>query len=361
MIIRVVILVERQTLSQAISFRSRSFLQPSHSFGYMICHDKMLLHWALPFSALVASGLARLVAEAQPERRAACAGNTATTRSEWCDYDLQTNYYDTVPDTGVVREHYWSIVNTTLAPDGRERQVWSVNGSFPGPTIIADWGDTIVVHVTNELDFNGTGIHWHGIRQNRTNPQDGVPSVTECPLVPSNTRTYTWRAEQYGTTWWHSHIGVQAWDGVVGGIVINGPASANYDTDLGTLLLNDWDIDTMDSLVLGSEINGPPTLQNGLINGTNVYNSTDGTDVVGHRFNTSVTAGDSYRIRLVNAAIDTTWKFSIDNHTLQVIAADLVPIEPYTTDIVTINIGIYDRLSHVQLRLLTTFQVSDMI
>ena len=35
------------------------------------------------------------------------------------------------------------IVNTTAAPDGIERIILSVNGSVPGPTIIADWGDTV--------------------------------------------------------------------------------------------------------------------------------------------------------------------------------------------------------------------------
>lgn len=38
--------------------------------------------------------------------RAACDGNTASTRSTWCDYDLSTDWYNTVPDTGVTRE-YW--------------------------------------------------------------------------------------------------------------------------------------------------------------------------------------------------------------------------------------------------------------
>jgi hypothetical protein len=32
----------------------------------------------------------------------ACSGNTASDRSVWCDYDTDTNYYDEVPDTGVV-------------------------------------------------------------------------------------------------------------------------------------------------------------------------------------------------------------------------------------------------------------------
>lgn len=119
----------------------------------------------------------------------------------------------------------------------------AVNGSIPGPTIFADWGDTVVVHVTNSLtdSQNGTSIHWHGIRQNYTNDQDGVVSITQCPTAPNEQITYTWRATQYGSSWYHSHFALQAWQGIFGAIVINGPATANYDEDLGMLFLNDWD------------------------------------------------------------------------------------------------------------------------
>jgi hypothetical protein len=48
--------------------------------------------------------------------RAACEGNTASTRSEWCDYSIETDYYETIPDTGVTRE-YW--VSTHLLPTTR--------------------------------------------------------------------------------------------------------------------------------------------------------------------------------------------------------------------------------------------------
>lgn len=89
----------------------------------------------------------------------------------------------------------------------------------------------------------------------------------------------------------------------------------------------------MDELYITAESSGPPTLDNGLINGTNTY----GDD--GYRYNTSFTSGTSYRIRLVNAAVDTHFKFTIDNHTMQVIASDLVPITPYTTNILDIGMG----------------------
>jgi FtsP/CotA-like multicopper oxidase with cupredoxin domain len=84
---------------------------------------------------------------------------------------------------------------------------------------------------------------------------------------------------------------------------------------------------------MSAQSGGPPTLDNGLINGTNTYD--DG----GHRYNVSFTAGTSYRIRLVNGAVDTHFKFMIDNHTMTVISADLVPIEPYNTTVVDIGMG----------------------
>ena len=46
-------------------------------------------------------------------------------------------------------------------------------GQFPGPTIKADWGDTIRVTVTNNLRVNGTSIHWHGVRMLNNNVNDG--------------------------------------------------------------------------------------------------------------------------------------------------------------------------------------------
>lgn len=270
-------------------------------------------------------------------KRESCT-NSADDRTCWGDYDISTNYYDEAPDTGVTREYWFDVQNITAAPDGIERVVLAVNGSVPGPTIIADWGDTVVVHVTNSMTNNGSSIHWHGIRQNYTNQMDGVPSVTQCPIAPGATQTYTWRALQYGSSWYHSHFSVQAWDGVFGGILINGPATANYDVDLGHVFLNDWSHSTADVLALAAATSGPPTSENCLINGTNTWTEDDGT-VVGSRFETVFEAGKKYRIRLVNGAADTHFRFTIDNHTLEVIASDFVPIVPYTAESVSIGMG----------------------
>lgn len=260
--------------------------------------------------------------------------NGPDTRACWGEYDINTNYYDTVPNTGVTREFWLELVNTTASPDGYEMGVLTVNGTIPGPTLVVDWGDEVIVHVTNKLENNGSTIHWHGLRQYYNNQNDGVPSVVQCPSAPNTTYTYKWRAEAYGTTWYHSHFAVQAWDGVFGAIIINGPATANYDTDLGTIFLNDWSHQSMTSLYYGvAELTGPPTLDTGLINGTMV------SDQGGAYFETKFEAGKVHRLRLISAAVDTTFKFSVDEHNMTVIANDLVPVVPYSTETLSLTNG----------------------
>ena len=53
-------------------------------------------------------------------------------------------------------KQYWlSAENAILSPDGYRREVLTMNGTIPGPTIEADWGDEVVIHVTNNFDMNG--------------------------------------------------------------------------------------------------------------------------------------------------------------------------------------------------------------
>lgn len=222
-----------------------------------------------------------------------------------------------------------------MALDGYPRTVMAINGQIPGPTLYADWGDTVRVHVRNSLSRarNGTSIHWHGMRQLNTNQEDGVCSITQCPTAPGHSMTNEWLASRYGTSWYHSHIGLQAWEGVLGSMVINGPATANYDVDVGPIFLSDWSHKTVDELYQYAQTVGPPKLDTGLINGTNVY------DGKGLRFQLKVKEGTSYRLRLVNGAIDTQFKFMIDNHTMTVISSDYVPVNPFQTDVLNVGIG----------------------
>jgi hypothetical protein len=41
------------------------------------------------------------------------------------------------------------------------------------------------------MENNESSIHFHAIRQNYTNQMDGVPYVTQCPIAPGSSYTYT--------------------------------------------------------------------------------------------------------------------------------------------------------------------------
>lgn len=269
--------------------------------------------------------------------------NTPTSRECWGEYSIDTDWYEVLPDTGVFREYWLSVENTTCAPDGYERYCQTFNGTVPGPTLFADWGDTLIIHVTNNLEHNGTAIHWHGLRQLDSVEQDGVPGITQCPSAPGESQTYQFRVTQYGSTWYHSHWSLQYAEGLFGGMILNGPATANYDEDLGVLFLQDWDHETAFHNWEEAKQGAAPVLDTGLINGTNTWDCSGSTSPAcvggGRKFEMVFEAGRRYLLRLVNVATDGHFQFSIDGHNLTIIANDLVPIVPYEADSVQISIG----------------------
>ncbi|KAK7748709.1 hypothetical protein SLS53_000731 [Cytospora paraplurivora] len=181
------------------------------------------------------------------------------------------------------------------------------------------------------------------MRQLNTSDQDGVPGVTQCPIAPGESLTYSFRATQYGSSWYHSHFSLQYAEGLFGPLILNGPATADYDEDLGLLFLSDWSHTPAFALWDSARKGVAPTLDGGLINGTNTYNCTDAdtgcSGLVGAKYETVFESGKKYRFRIVNAAAEGHFQFSIDGHSLTVIANDLVPIVPYTTDNVIISMG----------------------
>ncbi|KAF2471867.1 putative multicopper oxidase, type 1 [Lindgomyces ingoldianus] len=267
--------------------------------------------------------------------------NGPLTRSCWSNgYSVATDFDAKWPTTGNTVSYNLEITNGTCNPDGHGSKPCQLfNNQYPGPLITANWGDTISVTVKNSLTANGTGVHWHGIRQLGTCPQDGVPGITECPLAPGDTKTYTFKATQFGTTWYHSHYSSQYGEGAFGPIVINGPASANYDIDLGPMMLNDFYYQTafqVGSIAHQNLQNGapPPPADNLIVNGTN-KNANGG----GSYGKVTLTKGKKYRLRLINMSVDNNIRVSLDNHPFQVITADLVPIKPFVANWVLLAIG----------------------
>lgn len=128
----------------------------------------------------------------------------------------------------------------------------------------------VEIVVTNLLEHNATTIHWHGIRQLGTNDQDGVPGVTECGIAPGSTRVYTWHASTYGTGWYHSHLLSQYGGGIRGPIIVHGPATTNYDYDMGTVMIDDIFEAPIFQMAWRTSHIGAVNTTNYLLNGKNV-------------------------------------------------------------------------------------------
>lgn len=260
-----------------------------------------------------------------------------------------TNPYKTTPGGGQHRNYQFNIARGFIAPDGVNRSVLLVNGAFPAPLIEVNWGDTINVEVCNNIEGpeEGTALHWHGILQTLTPWYDGVPSVQQCPIAPKKCFTYSFLADIYGTSWYHSHYSAQYNAGLLGPMIIHGPRNAPYDIDVGPVLLTDWYHDTYFDIVefvMTKENPAPPQSNNNLINGKMNYDCslikngqqcTPNAGLSKFKFH----SGKKHRLRLINAGSEGLQRFTIDGHKMTVIANDFVPVEPYETNVVTLGIG----------------------
>jgi hypothetical protein len=143
---------------------------------------------------------------------------------------------------------HWKITSEIRYPDGVRKNVYLVDGQFPGPVIECRSMDRLFIHVTNELVGEDVSIHWHGLNMKGANAMDGVSGVTQCPIQPGKTFTYefTIDAGTSGTFWYHAYLDRQKADGLYGGLIVHNAEAVH--TDLRTygyqkealFLIGDW-------------------------------------------------------------------------------------------------------------------------
>ncbi len=108
-----------------------------------------------------------------------------------------------------------------LAP-GMRIHTLAFNGQVPGPELRVNIGDKVRVRFENRTELNHT-IHWHGMYVPWR--MDGVPYVTQMPVMPGQTFTYEFEAKPYGTHFYHCHWGtllhMQA--GMYGSLIVEDP------------------------------------------------------------------------------------------------------------------------------------------
>jgi len=117
---------------------------------------------------------------------------------------------------------YELTIDTIKHQISRDQEVDALgfNGTWPGPRIDIVEGDKIRAIFKNNLD-ESTGIHFHG--QRLPNNMDGVPHVTQDPILPGQSFTYEFTARTVGSHMYHSHHNAtdQVGRGLLGAFIVH--------------------------------------------------------------------------------------------------------------------------------------------
>lgn len=94
------------------------------------------------------------------------------------------------------------------------------NGVWTGPALRVTEGDKVRIVFKNNLPET-TGIHFHG--QEVPNAVDGVPMITQPPIIPGESYTYEFTAGPAGSHMYHSHHNAtdQVGRGLLGAFIVD--------------------------------------------------------------------------------------------------------------------------------------------
>lgn len=256
-----------------------------------------------------------------------------------------------------------TVGRTAFNVDGRVGHAIAVNGTVPAPLIRLREGQDVRLVVNNTLDED-TSIHWHGLIVPME--MDGVPGISFPGIKAKSTFTYEFPLKQSGTYWYHSHSGLQEQSGHYGPLVID-PAGADpvgYDRE-HVIVLSDWSFLHPHKIFSrlkqeGGFFNRQKTTLTGRTSGHASplspedrkmfaemrMDPTDISDVTaaayhaflinGHSARENWTGifkpGERVRLRIINAAAQTTFNLRIPGLRMTVVATDGINVRPVVID-----------------------------
>ena len=107
-----------------------------------------------------------------------------------------------IPDTLSGTTFNLNILDTsTTFYSGYSTNTFGVNAAYLGPTLFLNKGDSVFMHVNNQL-MDTTTIHWHGLHVSAMN--DGGPHIT---IAPGNTWSPSFVVRDNAAMYWyHPHL-----------------------------------------------------------------------------------------------------------------------------------------------------------
>lgn len=218
------------------------------------------------------------------------------------------------PSEGFDYELIVAPADVNIVPGGSTPAL-SFNGGYPSPVIRAKQHQPVRIRVINQLK-EPTTIHWHGLRIPIA--MDGVPFLSQRPIMPGETFDYEFTPPDAGTFWYHPHMNSveQLGKGLVGALIVEEAEKPDFDTDL-VLCMKNWHINDDGSFTALT------TPQNAFRMGTPGRIMT----INGQMHPTyDVPAGGAIRVRFLNVDNTLVYQVNSNDENAQVIAIDGNPI-----------------------------------
>jgi FtsP/CotA-like multicopper oxidase with cupredoxin domain len=221
---------------------------------------------------------------------------------------------------GTGRVHDYELIaaprDIELRP-GQPTPAWCYGGQAPGTELRARQGDWLRVRLHNRLP-EPTTIHWHGIRVPLE--MDGVPYVSQLPVLPGESFEYLFQLPDAGSFWYHPHTasGEQLGRGLVGSLIVDEREPTGFRHER-TLNLKSWHVDEQGAFTAFSV---PREAARGGTPG--VLSTVNGT----HAPTVDLPAGEVVRLRLVNLDNTLTYRLQLPGAEARIYALDGNPVAP---------------------------------
>lgn len=122
----------------------------------------------------------------------------------------------------------------------------------------------------------------------------------------------------------------------MGPIIIHGPTTAPYDEELAPMMVHEYHhVNAYEAFHNALTAPVAPQAEMITVNGQGRNNKLG----TGSLFQQTLQKNKKYLLRITNSAVDFHFHFSIDNHPLQVVSVDYVPVEPFWVNSISVGIG----------------------
>jgi len=286
----------------------------------------------------------------------------------WAGAEFKSDYNPAAKETQILTGNEFDLYvrKMPVVIDGRNTTATLINDSLPAPTLKMKEGETVTIRVHNEMEET-TSIHWHGLIV--PYEMDGVPGISFDGIPPKSTFTYTFKLQQSGTYWYHSHSGFQEQTGMFGAIVIEPKGRERHPVaEDHVVVLSDWtyknphtllkllkqradfdnyhlpdfkklladiaqtDLKTaMDKRKMWNQMRMMPTDFSDLT-GENTFTYLINGRASDDAWYKKVKAGQAVKLRFINASAQTIFDVRIPGLKMTVVATDGIDVDPVSID-----------------------------